>query len=280
MAEGLTCANCGRSIRRSWLVCHSCNQPRWKRILGIFIWGAVFTVFSLLAVPLLNEPALPGLDGRVTMPLQIASVILGMIGVVMLVTALFNAMRGFSVKKVKPATLDTSGQAAGATEKVTDISELKMVIPLSGGVLPGVDDTILRGIDDHIRYANGEKDWNANGFTAGQVKRADIPFNTLSIIDHLLVDHALTSDTTLAHLNKLGDDGLRERIILVLGAMSTTEVLPVLEKIAESDPCRRTYNRDESGNMTYADNSDYTYPLRDLALKMGTEVNTRLQAAP
>jgi len=62
-----------------------------------------------------------------------------------------------------------------------------------------------------------------------------------------------------------GYGSLRERIIRVLGAMSTEEVLPVLEKFASRDPFRKTFYRDNDGNITYADNSDFEYPLRDLA---------------
>lgn len=266
MAENANCSNCGRPVKESWLVCHYCNQARWNRITPYFLWGAGFIVFAFWAVPAKTEFTFPVFGDLLTALLPIAGVTFGIIGVVMLMMALVAALRGLGVKKVKPVPPPaTPAGVSGVPNKPADISEIKMVIPLTGGVLPGVDDTILRSIDDHIRYANAEKDWNYKGIGQGQVNRAEIPFNTRSILDHLLVDHPLTSETTLTHLFKLGEDGLRERFISVLGAMGTEEVVPMLEKFASRDPFRKTYYRDDDGNITYADNSDYEYPLRDLA---------------
>lgn len=258
MAAKSTCNNCGRALERSWLVCRYCNQARWNRIIPNFIWGGVFLVFAFWAVKSKTVFDFPGVGDMLSTLLPIAGVVLGIIGVVLLMMALVAVLRGLGVKKVKPA-------APLHDNTPKDISDIKMVIPLSGGVLAAMDETILRNIDDHIRYANNEKDWNLQGLIPGEENRAAIPYNTRSIIDHLLVDHPLTSATTLAHLFKLGNDGLRERIIRVLGVMGTKEVLPMLEKFASSDPFRRTYYRDDAGNMTYADNSDYEYPLRILA---------------
>ncbi len=260
-----TCTNCGHSINNSCLVCRFCNQARWDRIFPNLLWGAIFTGFAFWAVESKTVFKFPGFAELLTTMLPVAGVFFGVIGVVMLVMALFAALRGFFVRKVEPATRASPVQPASPPAKPKDISDIKMVIHLTGGVLPVVDDTILRSIDDHIRYANNEKDWNILELIPGQENRAAIPFNTLSIIDHLLVDHALTSETTLAHLFKLGDDGLRERMIRVLGTMGTPDVLPVLEKFASRDPFRKAFYRDNDGNFTYADNSDYEYPLRDLA---------------
>jgi len=266
MAENASCTNCGRSVKESWLICHYCKQARWNRITPYFIWGAAFVAFAYWAVQSKAEFTFPVFGDLLTAFLPILGVTFGFIGVVMLIVALVTALRGLGVKKVKQISpSDAPAQVTGTPNKPTDISSIKMVIPLTGGVLPGVDDTILRGIDDHIRYANAEKDWNYQGLVWGQVERAAIPFNTRSILDHLLVDHPLTSNTTQDHLFKLGNDSLRERIIRVLGAMSTEEVLPVLEKFASRDPFRKTFYRDNDGNITYADNSDFEYPLRDLA---------------
>ncbi|HNR02576.1 MAG TPA: hypothetical protein PKK59_08580 [Anaerolineaceae bacterium] len=266
MAGNSTCTNCGRSLKENWLVCHYCKQARWNRISPYFIWGAVFTAFAFWAVETKTEFTFPGFGDLLKALLPILGVTFGIIGVVMLMMALVAALRGLGVKRVKPVAPQAAPAQTSAVQKQpADISSIKMVIPLSGGVLPGVDDTILRSIDDHIRYANAEKDWNLRALIPGQENRSAIPYNTRSIIDHLLVDHKLTSETTLSHLFKLGDDGLRERIIRVLGVMGSQEVLPVLEKFARSDPFRKTYYLDNNGNMTYADNSDFEYPLRDLA---------------
>ena len=264
MGAQLTCTNCERTMRASWLVCHYCNQARWKRVAAYSLWGAIFTIISRWTVRSNTQFTFSDPGETLSTFLPVAGAILGIIGIVMLVMALAAALRGLRVKKVKPTTRSTA-QNASAPAEPKDISEIKMVIPLSGGVLSGVDETILRFIDDHIRNANAEKDWDTQSLVPGQENRKIIPYNTRSILDHLLTDHKLTSDTTLEHLFKFGNDSLRERIIRSIAAIGTQEMVPVLEKFASRDPLRKTYYRDSGSNITYADESDCEYPLRELA---------------
>lgn len=264
MGAQLTCTNCERTMRASWLVCHYCSQARWKRVAAYALWGAIFTTSALWAMRSNTQFSHTSAGETPSTFLPVAGAIVGIIGVVMLVMALAAALRGLRVKKVKP-TSRSRAQNASAPAEPKDISEIKMVIPLSGGVLSGVDETILRFIDDHIRYANAEKDWDTKALVPGQENRKIIPYNTRSILDHMLVDHKLTSDTTLEHLFKFGNDSLRERIIRSIAAIGTQEMLPVLEKFANRDPLRKTYYHDSDSNITYADESEGEYPLRELA---------------
>ena len=107
MADKSTCSNCGLPLKRSWLVCRSCHQARWKLILPYYLWGAVFLAGSAWAITKKLPKTLDTTD-PISLILPILSVIILIIGVVMLMIAFMVTLRGLAVRKV-PASERSSG---------------------------------------------------------------------------------------------------------------------------------------------------------------------------
>jgi len=107
MADKSTCSNCGLPLKRSWLVCRSCHQARWKLIFPYYLWGAVFLAGSYWAITKKLPKTLDTTD-PISLILPILSVIILIIGVVMLMIAFMATLRGLAVRKV-PASERSSG---------------------------------------------------------------------------------------------------------------------------------------------------------------------------
>ncbi len=111
MADKSTCSNCGLPLKRSWLVCRSCHQARWKLILPYYLWGAVFLAGSAWAITKKLPKTLDTTD-PISLILPILSVIILIIGVVMLMIAFMATLRGLAVRKV-PASQRSGGPGTG-----------------------------------------------------------------------------------------------------------------------------------------------------------------------
>ena len=111
MADKPTCSNCGLPLKRSWLVCRSCHQARWKLIFPYYLWGAVFLAGSYWAITKKLPKTLDTTD-PISLILPILSVIILIIGVVMLMIAFMATLRGLAVRKV-PASERSGGPGTG-----------------------------------------------------------------------------------------------------------------------------------------------------------------------
>ena len=140
------------------------------------------------------------------------------------------------------------------------------------------DEDRIKKIIFNIRQANKEPGWDNLNIQAGHVERGKIPDYTRETIDYLLDEHVPTYQTTLAKLFIEGDTKLRKTIILILGAMETRNVLPVLEAFAAKDPLR--VNEDDEYNSTSGSSAPlsitWVMPLRELAKEEIQKVKARL----
>lgn len=99
MADNPICSNCGNALKNHWLVCKTCHQAHWKRIIPYYAWGAVFLVVSGWSITRrLIPPPVP--ENIITLFLPLLAVIFVIIGVVMLMMAVFATLRGLTVRKV------------------------------------------------------------------------------------------------------------------------------------------------------------------------------------
>ena len=262
MAEISICSNCGNKLKDQWLVCQTCHQARWRRILPYYFGGAASLAIALWSLPQGEENAVLLCIGGISV----------LLGAVMLLIGGGATLRGLTVRKTSSPTRTTVATPAIAPMRAANAAAspgTTVLPPMVNrlGSFVGTDEQKILKIDFNIQCANREPGWDQLNIQPGQADRAKIPDHIRETIDYLLDEHKLTHDTTLARLFKLGSAKLRETIIRILGAMGTKEVLPMLEEFAAKDPLQ--VNEDEEYNLTSSSSSPLSVtwgmPLRNLA---------------
>jgi ribosomal protein L40E len=117
MAERSICLNCGNPLRNKQLVCKSCHQARWKLIIPYFIWSVVFLVAAWWLIKNKLTDALYATD-FLSLLIIIATVLLGILGVVMLLIALIATLKGLFVNKVSAEQRDMTVSQLSRTTSV------------------------------------------------------------------------------------------------------------------------------------------------------------------
>ena len=277
MAEYSICSNCGNKLKEQGLVCKYCHQARWKRILPYYFGGVAFLTITLLSLSKWENSVF-----------QCIGALTGLLGAVMLLMGGIATLQSLSVRKVTPTTQASIASVAAAPVRTTSTPAVPdtyvrppKVDRLGDFSYTRTDQDRIGNIVKNIQRANNEPGWDDLNLQASHVERGKIPDYTRETIDYLLDEHVPTNNTTLAKLFIEGNTKLRKTIILILGAMGTKNVLPVLEAFAAKDPLR--VNEDDEFNLVSGGSSGglsvtWVMPLRELAKEEIQKVKAGLSA--